>query len=60
MHNFPLPGFVNVLFFLSRETQILIMYAEIQTGTLTVVTAGCREETVSLLNEKRGKKGEKQ
>lgn len=36
------------------------MYAEIQTGTLTVVTAGCREETVSLLNEKRGKKGEKQ
>lgn len=55
MHNSPLPGFVNFLLFLSRETQVLVMCAGIQIGTLTVLTAGCRKETVCLLNEKMKK-----
>lgn len=44
VHNSPLPDLVN---FLSRETQILVKYAGIQTGTVTIVTADCRGETVS-------------
>lgn len=59
LYNSPLPGFVNFLFFFLRETQVLVMYAGIQTGTLTVVTAGCREETVPLLSKKRGKRWKK-
>lgn len=44
VHNSPLPDLVN---FLSRETQILVKYAGIQTVTVTIVTSDCRGETVS-------------
>lgn len=43
VHN-SLPDSVNLL---ARETQILVMCAEIQTGTVTIVTADCRGKTVS-------------
>lgn len=44
VHNSPLLDLVN---FPSRETQILIRYAGVQTDTVAIVTADCRGETVS-------------
>lgn len=56
VHNSPLPDLVN---FLSKETPILVMYAGLQSGTPTVVTADCRGETVFYKRKRGWKKMEK-
>lgn len=60
VHNSPFPDLVD---FLASETHIMVMVAGIQAGTVTIVTADCREETVLLKKkrlEKDGKKGWKE